>query len=471
MVILDLGTRWREIAPTARRNTFESVKALQRFAGPNAEIKSFYSDSGKELIAAADHLNWCHTTSTPYIHHQNGVVEREIRRVEEGIRAFLERVGFDHRWWPLASQCFCMNLNCTPPADGAATPWEDRHGTAFPGKVLPFGCAIHFKPNESMAAKLPKFGPNGLPGVFLGYYIQPGGRWNGEYLVAWIEHFKLAADPSIKKGRKIPFFRVREIVVDESRPPFFPLSDDYQSLKWKVPKTIPSNQPHDQPVPQDIPSAVIPDAPADGDPPPLPEEDGAPPRDRFPELDHPFVKHAGIWFKGPYEIQNTIDGDVWIRRPYGRGPGRLPGIPVKDWPRVGHHEALWENYIKNYGPPPLVPDPKASRGDPEAKAKTKAKAKGRPRSPASSSPPATPGRSSRRRLVEFCCGEDSRLGNPKFAQGCETVRLTKFDDLRERNGVQKAFKAVTDVNVPVMMWVAIPCTGGSSRLHMSPYRH
>ena len=188
--------------------------------------------------------------------------------MEEGTRTMLARAGFDHRWWPLASQCFCMNANCTAPDPGVETAWEKRHKAGkFPGKVLPFGCAIHFKPSESLASKLPKFGPGGIPGIFQGYHMQPGGKWNGEYLVAWIEHFKLAADPKVKAGRRVPFFRVREIVVDESKPPHFPLLDDYEARKWKLPKVLPRNQPQDQPVPHDTPAKVAPDAPDEGVPP------------------------------------------------------------------------------------------------------------------------------------------------------------------------------------------------------------
>ena len=32
-----------------------------------------------------------------------------------------------------------------------------------------------------MAKRLPKFGPNAVPGIFLGWNIHPGGRWKGEY--------------------------------------------------------------------------------------------------------------------------------------------------------------------------------------------------------------------------------------------------------------------------------------------------
>ena len=34
----------------------------------------------------------------------------------------------------------------------------------------------------------PKFAPSSKPGLFLGYRLEPGGLWKGDYLVADLEH-------------------------------------------------------------------------------------------------------------------------------------------------------------------------------------------------------------------------------------------------------------------------------------------
>ena len=65
VVILDLATDWVTCAPVCERSGRDAEEALRLFAGPDAEIKSFYSDYGNELRDAAKSVKWCHTTNTP----------------------------------------------------------------------------------------------------------------------------------------------------------------------------------------------------------------------------------------------------------------------------------------------------------------------------------------------------------------------------------------------------------------------
>ena len=92
-VTLDHGTGWNDIYPIANLNTTEAIKALQHFAGPTAEVSSFYTDGGSNLSAAATELGWCHETSAPHVSQTNGKVERRIRVLEEGARTVLAERG------------------------------------------------------------------------------------------------------------------------------------------------------------------------------------------------------------------------------------------------------------------------------------------------------------------------------------------------------------------------------------------
>ena len=66
----------------------------------------------------------------------------------------------------------------------------------------------------------------------------------------------------------------------------------------------------------------------------------------------------------------------------------------------------------------------------------------------------------RRRLVEFCTSSESRLG--KMAPpNCEVVRFTIDDDLTSDEGLSKALAAVSDPEFQVLLFGALPCTGGS----------
>ena len=53
VVLLDLGTDWCSCEPCCERSSRDAAAAMRSFAGPGGEIKSFYSDSAKELVDAA----------------------------------------------------------------------------------------------------------------------------------------------------------------------------------------------------------------------------------------------------------------------------------------------------------------------------------------------------------------------------------------------------------------------------------
>ena len=73
-----------------------------------------------------------------------------------------------------------------------------------------------------------------------------------------------------------------------------------------------------------------------------------------------------------------------------------------------------------------------------------------------------------RRLVEFCCGNNSKLGQPtNSSRGCEVVRLTETDDVTTTAGLQTALRSVSDPTGGLLLWASIPCTGGSAWQHIN----
>ena len=48
------------------------------------------------------------------------------------------------------------------------------------------------------------------------------------------------------------------------------------------------------------------------------------------------------------------------------------------------------------------------------------------------------GRSTRRHIVEFCCGENSRIGLPRFRMNCRVTRVTAAGDATAEQGLLKA---------------------------------
>ena len=116
----------------------------------------------------------------------------------------------------LAVGHFCFSRNIEQwQIEGGENPiltsaWEKRHnGEPFSGPKFPFGCLIDFKPtpvnDKTMENKQPKFSPNAVPGLFLGYFVSPGGRWRGDFLVTRLTDFK---DPALKK---VQVQRVKEV--------------------------------------------------------------------------------------------------------------------------------------------------------------------------------------------------------------------------------------------------------------------
>ena len=62
-------------------------------------------------------------------------------------------------------------------------------------------------------------------------------------------------------------------------------------------------------------------------------------------------------------------------------------------------------------------------------------------------------------IAEYCTGKNSRIGRlaPK---NCKVIRLTEEDDMTSDSRLQKALKAVQEPDC--LLWVSLPCTGGSS---------
>ena len=68
-------------------------------------------------------------------------------------------------------------------------------------------------------------------------------------------------------------------------------------------------------------------------------------------------------------------------------------------------------------------------------------------------------------IIELCCENDSRLGKvTSNNRGCFTIRVTAEHDLTRKTTVDNVVKLVNLIKVmelPVLLWVSIPCTGGT----------
>ena len=80
----------------------------------------------------------------------------------------------------------------------------DTFGSHFPGKLIPFGCIVHYIPSPTRDTR-DKMAPRMCTGIFMGYRTAPGGKSNGDYLAADLNDFSglclhTNAEPGIFKN-------------------------------------------------------------------------------------------------------------------------------------------------------------------------------------------------------------------------------------------------------------------------------
>ena len=97
----------------------------------------------------------------------------------------------------------------------AALPEVPMYSQIHPGlpvpPVRPFMSAIRFRPNKGQDAN-DKVGPRGRDGILLGYVVNPGGSWTGDYYCVDIKDFKRIGH--------ILLYKTRTVEWDPARPTF-----------------------------------------------------------------------------------------------------------------------------------------------------------------------------------------------------------------------------------------------------------
>jgi len=216
MVVLDHYSGWVWMFPTGDKTAKTAESCLKRFRG-DSEIKLMYTDNAPELVKAVDTLGIRHETSTPYRSPTNSKAERTIRKVLEGTRTVLEQSGFSSKWWPKASEHFCVSLNVE--VEHGDSNFNRRYGRGnFDGPRIPFGALVGFRPPKPVLLKMPKFRSTSVPGFFMGYHIPTNGKWAGDCYVSPLSDFTES-----NVSGKVRMFRVKEVFFDKSKDFEFPM--------------------------------------------------------------------------------------------------------------------------------------------------------------------------------------------------------------------------------------------------------
>ena len=144
----------------------------------------------------------------------------------------LDGAGLPSSFWPIAARFFCCARNFEV-RDGDSA-WHRRHsrGHLPPKELIPFGALVGFRPDRRKPKwkSHGKFAPNAVPGIFLGWHMQYGHVFRGEYLVASLRDCKKLNLRYDRPGedRKLPVYRVTELVFDGNC--VFPLKATYDAV-------------------------------------------------------------------------------------------------------------------------------------------------------------------------------------------------------------------------------------------------
>ena len=77
-------------------------------------------------------------------------------------------------------RCYCFFDNVGRVDGEGESPWSRTHGTAFKGKLVPFGSKVYFRSTTDRVKKQ-KYEDRAIAGVFAGYETTPGYGWSGIY--------------------------------------------------------------------------------------------------------------------------------------------------------------------------------------------------------------------------------------------------------------------------------------------------
>ena len=188
VVVQDRGTRFLAGYPVDSKASKDAQACLMHFFG-TASVKQVYTDNSPELIATVAAMRILNPTAVQGRPQTNGVAERAVREVMEGTRCALLQAGMPPGLWPYAMRHFSTAYNLLVDEDGSS-PWLRRHGSEFPALRLPFGCLVDFIPEQVGPEDRPKAAPRAIPGVFMGWKLQPGFTWGHAYRVTDLRAFQ-----------------------------------------------------------------------------------------------------------------------------------------------------------------------------------------------------------------------------------------------------------------------------------------
>ena len=452
--------------PTGGKSADEAAQSIADFQGNKKKesIKLMYTDNALELIAAVSRLKLKHITSTPYRSTANSIAERSIRIVTEGTRTLREQSGFSVQWWPYASRCFRHSMN-TAVVDGDSA-HNKRHGVEFDIFFIPYGCVVGFRSPSVVLKKAAKLGTTSMPGISAGYNQHVRGKWAHDYLVCPLEDFQIE-----NATHTCRIFRIREVILDFSRGYIFPL----RAVKDHLTRTL---GPHGDSTEVSIPRrcsmggfiCLL----------RCPKEQvwsrtcqiHRSLKTLVPELDvvepTPHVLSISIHMFGEsllrHSVRRSLDMSLRKPRPHPADT-RLNQVQSAPWFQYQLYVSDNSPIVTTVGGVHAKMRSRQTEQQPNNEETSDAvscqKETAAERTIETITKPAIKKTGYvKRNIVEFCCGENSKIGQSKYQpDGCSVTRHTLEDEVTTNQGLYKAIEAATSDNC--LLWASIPCTGGS----------
>ena len=184
------------------------------FGGSRNAITTLYSDRAKEFPRAAKSLGTALMKTSLGRSTSHSVIERGNKTCLEWGRHGLERSGLGIEWSSLCIRHEMMHRRCQPKSDGL-TIYEHKHGSVRAPRLHPFGALVTFKPSRAQQDGA-KISPPGSKGLIVGYEVQPGGAWSGDYLVVDLRDFEINAHRATAR-----VWIAKTIHFDDSKPAEF----------------------------------------------------------------------------------------------------------------------------------------------------------------------------------------------------------------------------------------------------------
>ncbi|OWB54143.1 hypothetical protein B5S27_g5796 [[Candida] boidinii] len=179
LTIVDDFTRWTYAVPI--HNKSDVAQILQdfitasetHFSSRGYKVVAIRTDNGGEFCCdAVDSFllskGIAHQHTVPYNSHQNGVVERKHRTLEEKVRTLLASSGLSDLFWADALSTAEFIINRLPSPGSKVSPFELWNGYAPPLNIFrPFGCKVYaYIPPEKRPSK---FSAATMECIFVGY--------------------------------------------------------------------------------------------------------------------------------------------------------------------------------------------------------------------------------------------------------------------------------------------------------------